>query len=85
MDITPAPESNELVMTVTNTGPLAALVPNPSQTLPLVPVDPAQGLFVTRTEGTETWTPAVFFTLDSGARYLHFGARATPRVGNVDD
>jgi hypothetical protein len=37
--------------------------------------------FVAREKADDPWTPAVFFSLDDGSRYLHFGARATPRVG----
>jgi hypothetical protein len=62
-------------------GPLAALAPNPVQELDLLASDPAEHLFVARPEGTETWVPAVFFELEDGSRYIHFGARATPRVG----
>ena len=27
------------------------------------------------------WMPVTFYSLPTGERYLHFGARATPRVG----
>jgi CubicO group peptidase (beta-lactamase class C family) len=70
----------ELRATITAKGPLAALVPNPVQELTLVAVDAGEHLFVTRPEGVDTWTPAVFFQTDDGRRYLHFGARATPKV-----
>jgi CubicO group peptidase (beta-lactamase class C family) len=36
--------------------------------------------FVAREKADEPWTPAVFFTLPGGRRYLHFGVRATPRM-----
>ena len=29
--------------------------------------------------GQTSWIPAVFFELDGGQRYLHLGARATPK------
>jgi CubicO group peptidase (beta-lactamase class C family) len=38
-----------------------------------------QDLFVGRLPNEESWTPFVFFELD-GARYLHMGARATPKL-----
>ena len=44
----------------------------------LLPV--REDLYVGRLPGSTTWTPAVFFALPDGARYLHFGARATQRV-----
>ena len=28
----------------------------------------------------ESWIPMVFFRLDDGSEYVHFGARATPKV-----
>lgn len=63
----------------TITGPLAELLPDPVEEYPMVPV--AADLFVVRQPGTETWTPVTFYELPTGERYLHFGARATPRVG----
>jgi hypothetical protein len=45
----------------------------------LVPV--AEDVFVTREDGTEAWLPAVFYSLQDGSPYLHFGLRATPKVG----
>ena len=41
----------------------------------------AEDLFVGRADDEAAWTPFVFFTLDNGTRYLHMGARATPKVG----
>nr|BFF17977.1 hypothetical protein GCM10025730_14980 [Promicromonospora thailandica] len=49
---------------------------------PLVPV--ADGLYVVRPEGTQTWFPVTFYTLDSGEEYLHFGVRATPKVPHAE-
>jgi len=40
----------------------------------------SEDVFVGRGADDESWTPFVFFTLDNGARYLHMGARATPKV-----
>ncbi|GAA3950604.1 serine hydrolase [Actinoplanes auranticolor] len=65
-------------MRTTLTGPLAALVPDPVEVQPLVPVGP--GLFLTTPAQRTTWYPVTFYELDSGERYVHFGARATPRV-----
>ena len=76
-------EDGALTATVTSTGPLAAIMPTTVQTLTLIPVDPAEHLFVTRPEGADTWVPVVFFTLPDGSRYVHFGARATPLVSGA--
>ncbi|WP_433731634.1 serine hydrolase [Actinoplanes sp. CA-051413] len=65
-------------MRTTLTGPLAALVPDPVEVQPLVPVGPA--LFLTTPAQRTSWYPVTFYELDSGERYVHFGARATPRV-----
>ncbi|WP_422771285.1 serine hydrolase [Plantactinospora sp. WMMC1484] len=65
-------------MRTTLTGPLAALVPDPVEVQPLVPVGP--GLFLTTPAHRTTWYPVTFYELATGERYVHFGARATPRV-----
>jgi hypothetical protein len=44
----------------------------------LVPLSP--DLYVVRPEGTETWMAVTFYALPTGERYVHFGARATPKV-----
>ncbi|MFC6016485.1 serine hydrolase [Plantactinospora solaniradicis] len=67
------------VLRTTVTGPLAALVPDPVQDYPMVPLH--GDLFVVRQPGARTWTPVTFYRLAAGERYLHFGARATPKVG----
>ncbi|HEX4222365.1 MAG TPA: serine hydrolase [Pseudonocardiaceae bacterium] len=63
---------------VTMTGPVAEQLPNPVQELTMVPVEP--DLFVVLPPGTETWISVLFYTLPNGARYLHHGGRATPKV-----
>jgi CubicO group peptidase (beta-lactamase class C family) len=70
-------ESGPLLRT-TLTGPLAELEPDPVEEYPMVPVGPA--LFAVRAPETETWLPVTFYALPTGERYVHFGARATPRV-----
>lgn len=48
---------------------------------PPINVYPVEGdVFVGRSDDADSWTPFVFFTLDNGTRYLHMGARATPKV-----
>lgn len=59
-------------------GPLAAMVPDPVDEYPLVPVGPA--LFAVKPPEADTWAPVTFYELPTGERYVHFGVRATPRV-----
>jgi hypothetical protein len=62
----------------TVTGTLAELEPEPPKEYPLVAVGP--NLFVVRPPEAETWIPVTFYSLPTGERYVHFGARATRRV-----
>jgi hypothetical protein len=66
-------------MRVTVTGTLAELNPEPTKEYELVPVE--QDLFVIRDPEVRTWTPVTFYSLATGERYVHFGVRATPKVG----
>lgn len=59
-------------------GALAELVPNPVDEFPLTPI--SENVFALREPGTTTWMTITFYTLPTGERYLHFGARATPKV-----
>ena len=63
----------------TVTGTLAELAPEPPQEYAMVPLGPE--LFVVREPEAETWMPVTFYALPTGERYMHFGARATRRVG----
>lgn len=63
----------------TISGTLAELAPEEPKEYPMVPVGPA--LFVVRPPEARNWTPVTFYELPTGERYLHFGARATRRVG----
>lgn len=67
-----------LRMRTTLNGPLAALLPDPVQEHPLVPV--RHGEFVMRPEGEQGWHAVVFYSLPTGERYLHHGVRAAPKV-----
>jgi CubicO group peptidase (beta-lactamase class C family) len=73
-----ADRGGRLAGRVTATGPLAALEEDPVEELTLVPV--TERVFVTRSDGEQTWTPAVFYSLADGSRYVHMGGRATPRI-----
>lgn len=67
-----------LTGTVTLSGPLAKLLPNPVTKLTLRPVN--ESTFLATTEGEETPSPAVFYDFKEGTpQYLHSGARANPR------
>ena len=61
------------------TGTLAELAPEPPKEYPMVAVGP--DLFVVRPPESGLWMPVTFYSLPTGEPYLHFGARATPRVG----
>lgn len=71
-------DDDGLRMRTTINGPLAALLPDPVQEHPLVPV--RRGEFVMRPEGEQAWHAVVFYSLPSGERYLHHGVRAAPKV-----
>lgn len=71
-------DENGLRMRTTLNGPLAAMLPDPVQEHPLVPV--RRGEFVMRPEGEQAWHAVVFYSLPSGERYLHHGVRAAPKV-----
>ncbi|MEV4050373.1 serine hydrolase [Amycolatopsis sp. NPDC049688] len=67
-----------LRMRQTITGPIAALVPEPTTEHDLIPVGGPR--FVFREPGARSWISATFYTLPTGERYLHSGVRATPKV-----
>ncbi|HEY2506933.1 MAG TPA: serine hydrolase, partial [Streptosporangiaceae bacterium] len=66
------------VLRTTATGPLAKLMADPVTEYALAAVD--RDLFAVRAPETQTWTPVLFYELPSGEKYVHFGARATPKV-----
>lgn len=59
-------------------GPLAEMLPDPVDEYPLTPF--SDGVFALREPGTQTWMTATFYSIPTGEQYLHFGARATPKV-----
>ena len=72
-------KDGELAGTVTISGPLAAMVPDPVQKVSMVPVD--ERTFLTYSEGeTEPGTAAFYDFTDGVPRYLHNGARANRRA-----
>jgi CubicO group peptidase (beta-lactamase class C family) len=76
-------ESGEsgLTLTITDTSGLGdVLDDNEDRVVELLPVGP--DTYAVQLPGAESWTPVVFFTLDDGSRFVHFGARATARTGD---
>jgi CubicO group peptidase (beta-lactamase class C family) len=67
-----------LLMRVTVTGPLAEMINDTVTELPMVAV--TDTVFVCQDPDTGNWIPATFYGLPTGERYVHFGARATPKT-----
>ncbi|MEU1973105.1 serine hydrolase [Microbacterium sp. NPDC019599] len=76
MEIFQAEDGGKLRTTVL--GPLAELEPNPVDVYDLVALD--ERLFAVRAPGTQTWITVTFYALPTGEEYIHFGARATPKI-----
>lgn len=66
------------VLRATTTGPLTEFDPASPQEHQLVPV--RDQVFALRRPGDRTWTPVVFYRLANGDPYVHYDARATPKV-----
>jgi CubicO group peptidase (beta-lactamase class C family) len=70
----------QLLAKVKTSGPLSESLGRDEQPpMRVVPVE--RDVFVAKGADDESWTPMVFFTLPDGSEYVHFGARATPKVG----
>jgi CubicO group peptidase (beta-lactamase class C family) len=79
LDVLPADTDHQRArLRTTVTGTLAELEPEEPKEYEMVPAGPE--LFVVRPPESEMWFPVVFYSLATGERYLHFGARATPLV-----
>jgi CubicO group peptidase (beta-lactamase class C family) len=80
VEMTLAVDGDHLNATMKASGALAAALggeePPPMRVLPI-----REGLFVAKADDDESWTPMVFFELGDGSPYVHFGARANPKVG----
>ena len=61
-------------------GPLAELEPETVAEYDLVAIEDA--LWAVRAPGTQSWTTATFYALPTGEEYVHFSARATPKVSS---
>ena len=77
MDVAEAGDG--LSLTVTSTGALADSMGREPHAMTLVPFQP--DIFLVKMPGAEAFFPTVFFRLEDGSRYLHLGARSTPRRG----
>ena len=79
IEMTLTVDGDHLTATMKASGALAAALgtdePPPMRVVPI-----REDLFVTKGDDDESWTPAVFFRLADGSPYLHFGARATPKI-----
>ncbi|MDQ2852398.1 MAG: serine hydrolase [Actinomycetota bacterium] len=70
----------ELVIKVIPTGPTAEATGSTTEEYVLQRVEKDQ--FVTQPPGQESWLPVFFYRLPDGSPYLHYGARAQPRVSS---
>ena len=66
------------MLRTTMLGPLAELEPNTVDEYPLTAI--SDDVFALREPGTQTWMTMTFYSLATGEEYVHFGARATPKV-----
>ncbi|MFG1610181.1 serine hydrolase [Actinoplanes sp. NPDC049265] len=66
------------IFRMTVTGPLAELVPDPVEELPMVALGGDR--YAVRPPRSRNAIPLVFYRLTTGEQYLHFGVRATPKV-----
>ena len=67
-----------LVMTVTLSGIIATVAGGDPIEMPLRTFRP--GVFLTKRPELDAWLSVVFYELADGTRYIHHGARATPKV-----
>jgi dipeptidyl aminopeptidase/acylaminoacyl peptidase/CubicO group peptidase (beta-lactamase class C family) len=71
-------EEEAMRMRTTVSGIVAESMPNPVEVYALTPV--SDGKFALRAPGTQEWLSLVFYALPTGEQYVHFGARAMPKV-----
>ncbi|MCW2529766.1 MAG: beta-lactamase [Pseudonocardiales bacterium] len=69
------------IMRTTPTGPLAELLAESATEYELVSADASGTLFLVAQPRARTTSVVTFYSLPTGERYLHFGGRATPKVG----
>jgi hypothetical protein len=79
IEITLSVDEDHLTAAMTTSGALAgAMGTDTPPPLRVVPV--REDLFVARSDSDESWTPMVFYRLADGTPYMHFGARAQPKI-----
>ena len=84
IELTLSVEGSELKGVVRSTSSLSeALGSEDPEPMRVVPVD--GDVFVAKGPDDESWIPFVFFTLPDGSEYVHFGARANPKVSSSAD
>ena len=71
-------DGDGLLLRSTILGPLAELERKPVAEYRMRPAGP--DLFLIRAPGAQTWSVMTFYELPTGEKYLHLGARATPKV-----
>jgi hypothetical protein len=70
---------SRLTGTLTRSGPLAALMPNPVEEITVTPIDGT--VFLASVEGAEAPSPLVFYEFEDGRpQRFHLGARSMRRV-----
>jgi dipeptidyl aminopeptidase/acylaminoacyl peptidase/CubicO group peptidase (beta-lactamase class C family) len=67
------------ILRTTVIGPLAEITPDPVTEYPMTPLSPDRWLV--REPEARSWVPVTFYQLPTGEKYVHFGARATPKEG----
>ncbi|HET7310868.1 MAG TPA: serine hydrolase domain-containing protein [Mycobacteriales bacterium] len=84
IELTLSVEGNGLKGVVRSTSELSEALggedPEPMQVLPV-----EGDVFVAKGPDDESWIPFVFFSLPDGSEYVHFGARANPKVSSSAD
>jgi hypothetical protein len=74
-----AAEGGRLTGTLSRSGPLAALLPNPVEAITATPVD--DSVFLASVEGSDAPSPLVFYEFEDGRpQRAHIGARSMRRV-----
>ena len=73
------PGDDRPILRTTVVGPLAEITPDPVTEYPMTPLSPE--LWVVREPEAQSWVPVTFYQLPTGEKYVHFGARATPKEG----
>jgi CubicO group peptidase (beta-lactamase class C family) len=71
--------ASTLALTATPTGAAADIAAESALQIELHPLDEAGNHFVTQMPGIQMWLSVIFYELPTGERYIHLGARATPK------